>query len=150
MNKSILERLQEAVKQDKTWTPSIVMDLDGAGNSQDIVPFLQPNEIQKSSFMAKQYPKNSSFCFYPFQGMDMKSNLIDELRKAALKGGSLLNFRSRGKMSKLRLHTIEVTCAKHQLSTTTKTEIMYNDCCIQQCGTIIQPKHQSSSVKGSI
>ena len=149
MNQSILERLQEAVKQDKTWTPSIVMNLDQAGNPQDIVPFLQPNEIERSSFMAKGYPKNSSFCFYPFEGMEMKSNLIDELRKAGLKGGSLLNFRSRGKMSKLRIHTIEVTCAKHLLSRTTKTETMYNDNCIQQCGTIIQPKHQSSSVKGS-
>ena len=146
MSTNFLERLNAAVEEDKTWSPKIMMDLDFPNNQQDIIPFLKPSDVDKILFQSKGYPKNSSFQFYGYQGLGMKDELIKGLRSAALKDGTVLNFRSRGKMSKQRSHTIEVTCGKHMLSRTTKASHYKKDC-IQQSGTIVQPKHQRSSVK---
>ena len=147
MSKNFLERLNAAVEEDKTWSPKITMNLDTPNNPQDIIPYLQPSGVEKVLLKSKGYPKNASFQFSGYKGMEMKDDLIKELKSAALKDGTLLNFRSRGKMSKHRALTIEVTCGKHVLSRSTKT--LYKDDCIQQSGTIIQPKHQGSSVKGA-
>ena len=123
------------------------MNLDSPNNPHDIVPYLNPTEMDKTVFMSKGYPQKASFQFYGFEGIAMKNDLVNELKKAALKGGTPLNFRSRGKMSTHRSHTIEITCGKHLMSKSSKSS--YKEDCIQQCGTIIQPKHQKSSVKGS-
>ena len=94
---NILERLEKTIEQDKQWTPTIIMNLDSPNNPHDIVPYLNPTEMDKTVFMSKRYPQKAYFLFYGFQGIGMKNDLVNDLKKAALKDGTTLNFRSRGK-----------------------------------------------------
>ena len=125
------------------------MRLDSCNIIVDFVPMLQPTSSQEASFSSKQYPKGASFRFYGYSGTASSGDLMDAIKKVADKYGTKLKARRPAKLSDSRKESIEFFCVKHHHNTCLGAQD-FQPHYIQQCGTIIQPKHQAHSAKGSI
>ena len=147
MNDALKEKLEEASCLDKTWTPTIMMPLDHQNNLEDFVPKLNPSSMDRTHFLSKNYPSGTSFRFFGYNGKHSNEELIAAVKKSAFASGTRLKSRRRPNPSNSRIETIEFSCVKCHLSCASSEG--YNENCIQQCGTIIQPRHQSGSFKGS-
>ena len=138
----------EASILDQTWSPSVYMASGSCNNLEDFVPMLHPTSAQKILLRAKNYPKSAPFRFYGYPGTASDGELILAIQKAAGKCGTRLKARRQAKSTDLRKESIEFSCIKHHHNKCLGAQDFQPNS-IQQCGTIIQPKHQGCSVKGS-
>ena len=115
----------------------------------DFVPMLKPSNLDKSMFLSKGYPPGALFCFYGYNGKEDFNALKGAILTASKSSGTELTVLSRVRSSKVRAITAEFSYVKHLKSRSIVSNKVYNLSCIQQCGTIIQPKHQAASVKNS-
>ena len=148
MDQILQDKVDEATKLDKEWTPSIYMPSDDKNNFVDIVSRLKPSQVDLTNCSYMGYPSGASFHFFGFKGEEDTVRLKETLVRAAKVSGTELTVRNRGRPSNLRTLTLEFSCVKHH-KTKTASSKTFNDACIQQCSTIIQPKHQGASIKGS-
>ena len=148
MKYTLQQKLTQAIVLEQTWTPSIYMPLDSCNSIEDLVPMLKPTSSQEASFSTKQYPKGASFHFYGYSGTASSGDLMDAIKKASEKYGTKLKARRRAQSSDSRKELIEFFCVKHHHNTCLGAQD-FQPHYIQQCGTIIQPKNQAHSAKGS-
>ena len=127
MNNLLQDKLNIATTLDKQWSPSIYMQL----------------------FLSKGYPPGAPFRFYGYNGKEDFNALKGAILKASKSSGTDLTVLTRVRLSKVRAMTAEFSCVKHLKTRSIASKKVYNTSCIQQCGTIIQPKHQAASIKNS-
>ena len=102
---SSFNQIHSALSKDSSWVPKIVMKISipfiisqtmnlpiTNKNETDIVQFMIPPSLQLSiickTFLL--YPKDCTFCFEGYNGIDDKNRLISDIFAAASKNGSSL------------------------------------------------------------
>ena len=135
--------LVEAKVTDLKWVAKIIVKQKD-GCCVDIVQLL--GNHMKSRITAL-YPKNTSFLFEGFVGIDdykkLTTNLIDAAKRC---GTSIVVGQSRKEKGKFRLMTIHFHCVKYRLSRPSLKRD-FCDMLVQQPCTLIQQSHDTSSVK---
>ena len=134
------DRFQQAVADDKKWIPSV------NGNLVNIVPLFDPSAVQEIEFKVSGFPKNSSFIFHGFLGIDDTDRLINALKSSAALSGSRIRA-SKRKLKKggKKLVSVDLFCNKSKFNSNRHS---YNENNIQANCTIIQREHKISSRKG--
>ena len=102
---SSFEQVQLALAKDSSWVPKIVMKISTPRiisqtinlpitdkHETDIVHFMTTPSVQLSTICKTLllYPKDCTFCFEGYNGIDDKSRLISDIFTAASKNGSSL------------------------------------------------------------
>ena len=104
---SSFNQIHSALSKDSSWVPKILMKISipliisqamnlpiTNKNETDIVQFMIPPSLQVSiickTFLL--YPKDCTFCFEGYNGIDDKNRLISDIFAAASKNGSSLAF----------------------------------------------------------
>ena len=123
------------------------MPMDCCDNLVDLVPMLNPSSTDISLFIPKSYPNGASFRFHGYNGSKCADQIMTDIKNAATRSGTTLKARRRTRGTKFRKTCIQFSCVKHFLSPSRDQD--YHENCIQQNGTIIQPKHSAASIKGS-
>ena len=134
------DRFQQAVADDKKWIPSV------NGNLVNIVPLFDPSAVEEIEFKVSGFPKNSSFIFHGFLGIDDTDRLINALKSSAALSGSRIRA-SKRKLKKggKKLVSVDLFCNKSKFNSNRHS---YNENNIQANCTIIQREHKISSRKG--
>jgi len=134
--------LEVAKSNDISWVAKIIVQKDDT-TYVDIVTLLGINKCCWSS-----YPKNTSFVFEHFLGVDDSQKLTIYLIEAAKKCGTSLVVGSTNKCdSKFRLMTIQLQCVKYRLSRT-RSKRSFSDSFIQTPCTQIKQSQSTSIIKG--
>jgi len=135
--------LEVAKCNNLSWVAKIIVQKDDT-TYVDIVTLLGINKCCRSS-----YPKNASFVFENFLGVDDSQKLTIYLINAAKKCGTSLVVGSTNKChSKYRLMTIQLQCVKYRLSRTcTRSKLSFCDSFVQIPCAQIQQSQNASSVK---
>ena len=102
---SSFKQIKSALAKDSSWIPKIVMQISmpciisqtinlpiTSKNETDIVQFMTPPSVQLSTICKTLllYPRDCTFCFEGYNGIDDKNRLISDIFAAASKNGSSL------------------------------------------------------------
>ena len=115
------------------------------GALTDIVPLLDPSAIKEAQFFTLGFPKNSSFHFYGYSGIDDTDVITDAIKSAAIMCGSRIRGSRRKAKSSTRVMQVDLYCVKSKWNS---SKMKFNDNSLQGNNTIIQREHQIASRKG--
>ena len=181
MQSTWCDGLMESINSDSKWIPSIFIPsscasfinqylnlsknfidnslLNNEYNNSvhvDIVQLLNYNIHSLTSLLNElsrlhDYPQSAIFHFEGYDSIDDKDRLIEDIKHAALKQGTILNIEKgyNPNPKNIKLLTITLACnhyGKHDIDKTSHSTKKWEDGMLQQTNTIIQPHHHSSSV----
>ena len=78
----LAQKFEEAREQDQKWMPQIFM-LGHDGKLHDFVPLLDPNHLQLAYISLNQFPKNASFHFSGYNGVDDHDKVVEDIKSSA-------------------------------------------------------------------
>ena len=123
--------------------PQIFM-LGHDGKLHDFVPLLDPNHLQLAYISLNQFPKNASFHFSGYNGVDDHDKPLEDIKSSARLMGTKIRCSRRNRVSTTRLSQSDFFCVKSKQYPTSQNKMIFKENTIQATCTIVQREHRAS------